>query len=223
MIRKDVKTLAKAGSPRNNVNCQLIPFTIFIVLMLDDLEWLREQLPHGPICLILGQYHTHDTAAFQAKADGWPRKSRFFLQLGDQVQGVKISFLDTVQSLEQFLPPAARYVFYFDDFEISPAFSLKYASMLDSGVIRAVALTPETQQTSLLTKPPSKAKERGHIKDEITDQFYKHVEGTVTSYRRLVRRFLTCHRQAGARRTKVAETVIREVAACPATTDLPRF
>jgi hypothetical protein len=46
-----------------------MPFTIFIVLMLDDLEWLREQLPHGPICLILDQYRTHDTTAFQAKAE----------------------------------------------------------------------------------------------------------------------------------------------------------
>jgi hypothetical protein len=37
--------------------------------MLDYPEWLREQLPHGPICLILGQYRTHDTEAFQAEAE----------------------------------------------------------------------------------------------------------------------------------------------------------
>jgi hypothetical protein len=37
--------------------------------MLDEVEWLREQLPHWPICLILYQYRTHDTAAFQAKAE----------------------------------------------------------------------------------------------------------------------------------------------------------
>jgi hypothetical protein len=37
--------------------------------MPDYLERLRELLPHGPICLILDQYRTGDTAAFQAKAE----------------------------------------------------------------------------------------------------------------------------------------------------------
>jgi predicted transcriptional regulator len=38
-------------------------------LILDYLEWLCEQLPNRPICLILDHNHTHDTEAFQAKAE----------------------------------------------------------------------------------------------------------------------------------------------------------
>jgi hypothetical protein len=38
-------------------------------LMLDYLEWLREQLPNGPVCLILDQYRQHDTETFQANAE----------------------------------------------------------------------------------------------------------------------------------------------------------
>jgi hypothetical protein len=147
---------------------------------------------------------------------------QIFLQLGDDVQAVGINSLDTVQSLEQFLPPSNHYVFYFDDFEISPAFSLKYAGVSNASVVRAIAVAPETQRTSLLAKPSRAAKD-AKVKNELTDQFYRHVEGTVTSYRRLVTRFLTCRRSARRRRPKVAETVIPEVAACPATAELPRF
>jgi hypothetical protein len=152
---------------------------------------------------------------------------QIFLQLGDQVRAVRINSLDTVQSLEQFLPPSNHYAFHFEEFDLSPAFSLRYAGVSNSSVIRAIAVAPETQRTSLLGKSSRKGKDphadRQHMKDELTDQFYKHVEGTVTSYRRLVRRFLTCHRSKGRQRAKAAETVIPEVAAGPATTELPRF
>jgi hypothetical protein len=36
--------------------------------MLCYLDWLRAQLPNGPICLLLDQYRTHETDRFQIKA-----------------------------------------------------------------------------------------------------------------------------------------------------------
>jgi hypothetical protein len=76
---------------------------------------------------------------------------------------------------------------------------------------------------SLRPKPIERAKEFRQVKDNLTNQFYNHVEGTVTTYRKLVHRFLTFKRPKGKKKERENRTVIPEVSTHPATDELPQF
>jgi hypothetical protein len=140
---------------------------------------------------------------------------------GMETREVHTTPYSTVQSLEAFLPDMPPHLFYFEGFELSPAFSLAFSGVSDNGVITAIPSVREEAPRSLrptkmgTDKPPPKL-----VSDRLTDQFFQHIEGTTSSYRKLITRFL----HMGSKRPKKKThnpTVIPQVPVGPATDELP--
>jgi hypothetical protein len=142
-----------------------------------------------------------------------------FLQFEALTQELRVSPFSPLQSLESLLPGGCRYSVYLDDLEISPAFSLKYIGVIDHSVVRAVARPTEPNRLSLRPRRLVD-RERHEVRDRLTDQSSNHMEGTVTSYRRLVTRFLNCK---GSKAKRKETAVIPRDSVRPATEELPRF
>jgi hypothetical protein len=75
---------------------------------------------------------------------------------------------------------------------------------------------------SLRPKSIEREKELRHVRDTLADQFYNHVEGTVTTYRKIVHRFLSLKSPKGKKKEKEKRTVIPKVSTQPATDELPQ-
>jgi hypothetical protein len=144
-----------------------------------------------------------------------------FVQFEGMTQEICVSPLSTVQSLEQLLPFGSRYSFYMADIEMSPAFSFKFLGVTNYNVIRVIAHAPDPVPFEIPAKPADRQEKRRLVKDSLTDQFYNRVEGTVTTYRKLVHRFLSFNTSRGHRAERVRQTVIPEVQPTPATDELP--
>jgi hypothetical protein len=150
----------------------------------------------------------------------------FVLQLGGQTLQVQASSLDCVQSLEKFLPQPQRYDFYAEGLKICSAFSLKYVGVSSGSAVRAIPQPPERSgslQLALLRGTRDRIAERRHFKVGLGDDFFGHVDGTVTSCRRLVNIFLSCNRPTSKQRKKAQDTVVPDVPARPPDAELPRF
>jgi hypothetical protein len=103
--------------------------------------------------------------------------------------------------------------------ELSPAFTLSFCGVTDNSVIDIV-----TKEKDLPTKEPTERPPQPKLQDRLADQFYNHVEGTTTSYRKMVGRFLAFGARPSKRRPPPAKkTVIPAAAEQPATDELPQF
>jgi hypothetical protein len=85
-----------------------------------------------------------------------------------------------VRSLECFLPDRPPCAFYLCDFELCANFSLAYYGIASFSVVTAVPAPPRAPPKC---EPPA-------VADRLTDQFFRHIEGTTSSYRKLVGRFM---------------------------------
>jgi hypothetical protein len=125
----------------------------------------------------------------------------------------------TVQSLEAFLPDCPPFSFYLGDFELCASFSLGYYGISNFCTITAIPaqqqVAPPPPMTALKCEPPT-------VADRLTDQFFQHIEGTTSSYRKLVSKFL---RLGGSRSKKRQHrtTVIPPATQQPSTAELPQF
>jgi hypothetical protein len=135
---------------------------------------------------------------------------------------IRISPYATLQSLEVYLPDSVSATFYQDGMELSRSFSLSFCGVTDHSVIDVVARPLETPSVLDIpfeksSPPPPK------VQDKLVDQFYNHVEGTTTSYRKLVGRFLAFGARPGKKRENQGKrTVLPETPDHPAIDELPR-
>jgi hypothetical protein len=109
---------------------------------------------------------------------------------GMDMTEIRVSPQNTVQSLEAHLPDSQPHSFFLDDFELSPAFSLAFSGAYNYCVIVAL---PSSVPPKPPPPPPKKSRNESapkQVSDRLTDQFFSHVEGTTSSYRKLVNRFL---------------------------------
>jgi hypothetical protein len=138
---------------------------------------------------------------------------------GMETVEVHLSAYSAVQSLEAFLPDAPPFSFYLGDFELCPSFSLGYYGISDFCVITAIPAHPDAPAPPAAAPPKC---EPPTVADRLTDQFFQHIEGTTSSYRKLVSKFL----RLGASRPKKRQqrtTVIPPATQQPATAELPQF
>jgi hypothetical protein len=134
---------------------------------------------------------------------------------------VRVRAVDTIQSLEARLPDTLPHSFFLDDFELCPAFSLRFCGAYNNCVISAV---PRPEEQKKAPAPPAKkSKGAKDVKDQLADQFFSHVEGTTSCYRKLVNKFLHMGAKPGRKRKAKTETVIPQCTQNPATEELPRF
>jgi hypothetical protein len=131
---------------------------------------------------------------------------------------VHTSLYSTVHSLEPFLPDSRPHAFFLRDFELSPTFTFGYYGIQNYCAITAIPTASEDPPPDFHRKVSCPTPS---VSDTLTDQFIQHVEGTTSSYRKLVNKFL----RVGSPRPKKRPqrpTVIPGASEQPATDALPR-
>jgi hypothetical protein len=143
-----------------------------------------------------------------------------FIRLnGMDATAIRISPYTTIRELEAYLPDSTTATFFLEGMELSPAFTLSFCGVTDNSVVDIV-----TKEKDLPPKVPTERPPQPKLQDRLADQFYNHVEGTTTSYRKMVGRFLAFGARPSKRRPPPAKkTVIPAAADQPATDELPQF
>jgi hypothetical protein len=140
-----------------------------------------------------------------------------FVRLNDlDPTAIRISPYATIQSLEAYLPDSVSAAFYLDGQPLSRSFSLIFSGVTEHSVIDVVTCPIEPVQKKVTDPHPT-----GKAQDRMVDQFYDHLEGTTTSYRRLVNRFLSFGARPSKRASQGKRTIIPEGTDQPATDELP--
>jgi hypothetical protein len=97
---------------------------------------------------------------------------------------------------------------------------LQFVGVSNTSTTRAVPLLSDRAPHTRRTRPVGHSR---HVQDSLADQFSKHVERTVTSYRRLLHRFLRCKGSKGRSHKKSKDAVTPDVLECAAAAQRPRF